>query len=204
MEYTVNKLAKLSGVSTRTLRYYDEIRLLSPARIAENGYRIYGEKEIDLLQQILFYRELSVPLEEIGQILKSPNFNKSKALEQHLFALLQRKNQIETLIGNVTKTIGKLKGETIMTDKEKFEGFKKRMISNNEAQYGAEVRKGYGDELINASNKKLTQMTEEQWQKTEALRIQYESLLKSAFEQGDPASEMAQKACDLHREWLCR
>ncbi|NLM27171.1 MAG: MerR family transcriptional regulator, partial [Clostridiaceae bacterium] len=65
MEYTVNKLAKLAGVSTRTLRYYDEIGLLVPARISSNGYRIYGRNEVDRLQQILFYRELDVPLDEI-------------------------------------------------------------------------------------------------------------------------------------------
>ena len=65
MEYTVNKLAQLSGVSGRTLRYYDQIGLLKPARINSSGYRIYGQKEGDLLQQILFYRELGVSLEEI-------------------------------------------------------------------------------------------------------------------------------------------
>ena len=65
MEYTVNKLAKMSGVSGRTLRYYDEIGLLKPARINSSGYRIYGEKQVDLLQQILFYRELELSLEEI-------------------------------------------------------------------------------------------------------------------------------------------
>ena len=76
MEYTVSQLAKMSGVSTRTLRYYDEIGLLSPVRIEHNKYRIYGKKEVDLLQQILFYRELGVPLERIDQIIKAPDFDK--------------------------------------------------------------------------------------------------------------------------------
>lgn len=58
MEYTVSQLAKLSGVSGRTLRYYDQIGLLKPARINDSGYRIYGEREVDILQQILFFREL--------------------------------------------------------------------------------------------------------------------------------------------------
>lgn len=65
MEYTVQALGKLAGVSTRTLRYYDEIDLLKPARINSSGYRIYGPNEVDRLQQILFYRELDVPLETI-------------------------------------------------------------------------------------------------------------------------------------------
>lgn len=70
-------LARISGVSTRTLRYYDQIGLLCPARIAANDYRIYGQKEVDLLQQILFYRELGVSLKEIHQILNDPDFDKA-------------------------------------------------------------------------------------------------------------------------------
>lgn len=72
MEYSVNKLAKLSGVSARTLRYYDEIGLLSPKRISGNGYRVYGQREVDLLQQILFYRELDIPLALISNSLYIP------------------------------------------------------------------------------------------------------------------------------------
>ena len=69
MEYTVNKLASISGVSTRTLRYYDEIDLLKPAKIRPNGYRIYGRTEVDKLQQIPFYKEMGVSLEEIIRLL---------------------------------------------------------------------------------------------------------------------------------------
>ena len=65
MEYSINGLSELAGISTRTLRYYDEIGLLPPFKIRENGYRVYGQKEVDLLQQILFFRELGVSLDEI-------------------------------------------------------------------------------------------------------------------------------------------
>lgn len=78
MEYTINRLAKIAGVSTRTLRYYDSLGLLSPKRIASNGYRIYGSAEVDTLQQILFYRELGVPLEEIKIILTSKGITTGK------------------------------------------------------------------------------------------------------------------------------
>lgn len=203
MEYTVNKLAKISGVSARTLHYYDEIGLLRPMRIAENGYRIYGPKEVDLLQQILFYRELGVPLKKIGQMLYTPGYDRKKELEEQLCALMQRKNQIELLIHNVEKTISAMKGETVMSDIEKFEGFKRKMIADNEAAYGKEIRERYGDELIDASNEKVKNMTEEQWEEAQALSEQINETLKEAFGQGDPASEMAQKACDLHRKWLC-
>jgi len=68
MQYTIKKMAELSGISSRTLRYYDEIGLLKPARINSSGYRIYTEKEIDKLQQILFYRQLGVSLKKIKNI----------------------------------------------------------------------------------------------------------------------------------------
>jgi len=203
MEYTINKLAGLSGISTRTLRYYDEIGLLCPARVSSNGYRIYGKNEVELLQQILFYRELGVPLEEISQILNAPDYNKQTALESHLSSLLQKKNQIEILIDNVTKTLGALKGEATMSDKEKFMGFKQKLIDDNEAAYGKEIREKFGDSTVDASNSKLKGMSKEKWERTQALSALINEKLREAVMLGDPAGESAQKACDLHRQWLC-
>lgn len=202
MEYSIKKLAQLSGVTTRTLRYYDQIGLLCPVRIS-NGYRIYGEKEVDLLQQILFYRELGVELKEIAGILKDPGFNCEQALENHLSALLLKKMQLEKLIGNVEKTIRTMKGETVMSDKEKFEGFKDELIQKNEAKYGKEIRKKYGDHVVDASNAKVKGMTPEKMQEAESLRVQIENTLAEAFAAGDPAGDLAQKVCGLHKQWLC-
>ena len=80
MEYTINQLGEISGVTNRTLRYYDQIGLLKPKKINKSGYRIYGETEIDMLQQILFYRELELSLEEIKKIINDDNFDQEKAL----------------------------------------------------------------------------------------------------------------------------
>ena len=92
MEYTINKLAKVAGVTTRTLRFYDEIGLLAPARISSNGYRIYGKKEIDRLQYILFYRELGRCRWRRSKISWNQRIlTVSAALESHLSALLPRK-----------------------------------------------------------------------------------------------------------------
>lgn len=203
MEYTVNKLAKMSGISTRTLRYYDEIGLLRPTRISSNDYRIYGKKEVDLLQQILFYRELGVSLEDIGHILNAPDFDREKALQGHLSALLERKNQLELLIDNVTKTISSWKGETIMSNQEKFEGFKKKLLQDNEEAYGDEIRQKYGSDVIEASNAKVKGMSQEQWNRAQELSSQINETIKEAFKLGDPAGEVAQKACELHKEWIC-
>ena len=90
MEYTVSQLAKLSGVSPRTLRYYDQIGLLKPDRINSPGYRIYGKEQVDMLQQIIFYRELDVSIEEIKNIVQQPGFDQVTALENHFQNLKQK------------------------------------------------------------------------------------------------------------------
>lgn len=203
MEYTINKLAKLAGVSTRTLRYYDGLGLLPPVRMSSNGYRIYGQKEVDRLQQILFYRELGVPLEEINKILSSKDFDGHTALESHLSALLAKREQLNTLIANVEKTIRAAKGEIYMSDQEKFDGFLQKLVEDNERQYGEEIRAKYGEDAVERSNAKLKSMSREQYEEQEKLTAELNETLKTAFEQGDPAGELAQKACALHKKWLC-
>jgi len=203
VEYTVNKLAKMSGISTRTLHYYDEIGLLSPERISSNGYRIYGQLQVDLLQQILFFRELGLSLEEIKEIIYSKTFDQTLALENHLTALYRKKEQIDLLIRNVSKTIRAVKGEIIMGDKEKFEGFKQKLVEENEQKFGEEIRQKYGDKVVDASNGKVKNMTQEQYAKVEQLSKEVNETLREATLLGDPANELAQKACDLHRQWLC-
>lgn len=202
MECTVQKLAKLAGVSTRTLRYYDEIGILKPARINSSGYRIYGQSEVDKLQQILFYRELGVSLENIKDIVTSPSFDGAAALREHHAKLLEKRDQLDLLIANVEKTIEAAEGRVKMTDKEKFEGFKQKMIDDNEKKYGKEIREKYGDDKINNSNKKIKAMTEEQYAEVEKLNKDVLSTLKEAFATGDPSGDLAQKAADLHGQWL--
>ena len=144
MEYTIKQLANLSGVSTRTLRYYDEINLLKPKRIGENGYRIYETEQIDMLEQILCYRALGVSLEEISRLLSATNTEKEQVLQRHLIALSERKAQIELFIENVSKTILFLKGDIIMTNEEKFKVMKQTLLSETEQKYGDELRQNYG------------------------------------------------------------
>jgi DNA-binding transcriptional MerR regulator len=201
MDYTINELAKMAGVSTRTLRYYDEIGLLRPRRIP-NGYRVYGRTEVDILQQILFYRELGMTLEETGRLLRTPDYDKEAALSLHLKALQRRKDQLDKLIDNVTKTIGVLKGETTMTDAEKFEGFKQDLIDENEKNYGAEIRAKYGADTVARSNDRLKSMTKEQFDELKALEAETNAKLGEAFRIGDPDSPQAQEACALHKKWI--
>ncbi|WP_223642575.1 MerR family transcriptional regulator [Planococcus sp. 4-30] len=202
MEYTVQKLGNLAGISTRTLRYYDEIGLLKPARKSSSGYRIYGQQEVDKLQQILFYRELGLDLEHIKNIVNDPGFSSSQALEEHREKLLAKRLQLDLLISNVEKTISATEGESIMADKEKFQGFKQQLVEDNEKQYGDEIRGKYGDDLVDRSNAKMLNMSEEKYQEFIRLEQQVLDQLEEALRTGDPSSEAAQQTADLHRRWL--
>jgi DNA-binding transcriptional MerR regulator len=202
VEYTVQKLAQLAGISSRTLRYYDEIGILKPARINSSGYRIYGQAEVDRLQQILFYRELGVSLASIKDILNSPSFDSLQALKEHRDRLLDRKRQLDLLIANVNKTIAFKEGRVTMTVQEKFAGFKQKMIDDNEKKYGEEIRAKYGDGAVNKANQKILNLTEEQYQEMQKLGAGVLAALKEAYATGDPAGELAQKTADLHRQWL--
>jgi DNA-binding transcriptional MerR regulator len=203
MEYTVLKLGKLAGVSTRTLRYYDEIGLLTPGRITESGYRVYGEKEIDKLQQILFFRELDMSLADIKTLLTSPSFDRLQALNSHLSALKQRRKRLDGLIANVEKTILHEKGSVKMSDKEKFEAFKKDMIRENEEKYGEEIRQKYGDKKVDESNARMMKLTPEQYEKMQSLSAAIVSGLEEAvLNKEDPAGEAGQRLAKMHREFL--
>ena len=103
--YSIRKLSELAGVSARTLRYYDEIGLLKPSEISEAGYRYYGERELALLQQILFYRERGFDLKQIRKILYQDDFDIIRALKEHLRELEEQKAHVESLIRTVEQTI---------------------------------------------------------------------------------------------------
>lgn len=202
VEYTVQNLAKLAGVSARTLRYYDRIGLLHSAHIRPNGYRVYGEAEVDRLQQILFYRELDVPLRDIGGILSDPAFDTAEALKTHRSALLEKRARLDAIIKNVENTIRNNERGITMSDHEKFEGFKQKLIDENELKYGEEIREKYGAERIAASNAQFKNLTQEQFDEMQALSGDILKLLDEAFPSGDPACEKAQQMAALHRKWL--
>ena len=203
MEYSINELSKIAKISTRTLRYYHEINLLEPKRINSSGYRIYGEYEIDKLQQILFYKSMGFKLEDIKNIVNSPSFDIMTALNNHKKELIRRREEIDLLIENVEKTINYKKGEIKMSNKEKFEAFKKDLINKNEEKYGEEIREKYGDSQVDNSSAKIMGMSEEEFKEFKELEKQIIETLKDAMEENNPSGEKAQKACELHKKWLC-
>lgn len=132
--YSVKELADLAGVSRRTLHYYDEIGLLRPSDVGENGYRAYDEQALMRLQQILFYRELDFELERIKAILDEPGFDLVTALQGHRAALEKRRARLSTLLETVNSTIMHLVGEVNMSDKNVFRGFSEEQQKAYEKQ----------------------------------------------------------------------
>jgi len=150
----------------------------------------------------MFYRELGMSLNNIKSILSDPDFNEITALKEHRQHLLKKREQFERLITNVDKTIASKERKVNMSDLEKFEGFKKSMIEENETKYGKEIRQKYGQQAVDQANQKVMNMTKEEHEAMEQLSNKLTETLKKAFETGNPASNIAQQAADLHKQWL--
>lgn len=142
MAYTVTKLAKLSGVSIRTLHWYDEVGLLKPAYHGTNGYRYYEEEQLLILQQILFFRELGFELKQIQRILKRSDFDKMVALSSHRQVLQKNLERTHQLIKTIDKTIEHLKGTKKMKEQEMYHGFSKE----KQAEYEKQLIERFGEQ----------------------------------------------------------
>ena len=151
MSYTVNKLSKLAGVSVRTLHYYDEIGLLKPDAIRSNGYREYGDQAVLKLQQILFYRELDLSLEEIKAMVSRPDFDPVAALEAHRVSLQGRAARLERLIQTVDDTLLHMKGLKEMSPKQLFTAFS----DEEQEKYAREAEQMYDPAIVKESNRKF-------------------------------------------------
>lgn len=148
--FTVKQLSKLAGVTPRTLHHYDEIGLLKPSRVGDNGYRYYGEESVLRLQQILFYRELDIPLDDIKKIMAKSSFDVLGALQSHKDALGRHVERLNRLLNTVDNTINHLKGKNIMSEKGLFEGF----TEEEQEKYALEAEQLYDPETVRESNRK--------------------------------------------------
>lgn len=160
MSYSIKQISKLAGISIRTLHYYDEIGLLSPARERSNDYRCYNDANLIRLQQILIYRELGIPLDQVKHILASPTFDVLQALEEHKSALEKRAAQTRTLIQTAEKTIDHLKGKIEMDNKEMFLGFS----DEEQKKYEKQARQMWGDSEVEPTMKRWNSYSKEKQQ----------------------------------------
>ena len=186
----INEVVKLTGVSARTLQYYDEIGLLIPQKL-DNGYRDYTEENLEKLQKILFYRFLKFKLNDIKELLEG-DFDNLKILEQQRELILREKEKFEVILHNIEKTIRNYKGEQTMTIEEKFNGFKKEDLNKYENQA---VEK-YGKDTIEESKKRQSGREEIV---TEEFNEVFRSMAKFKDENVDVAEkEVQSKVEDLY------
>ncbi|MFV0517965.1 MAG: MerR family transcriptional regulator [Aminipila sp.] len=187
----INEVAKLTGVTVRTLHYYDEIGLLKPSKITEAGYRLYDSKALETLQQILFFRELDFSLKDIKEIMTNTNYHKADALTKHRELLLQKRSRIDNLINLVDNT---LKGELDMS----FKQFNMTEFEANKKKYATEVKERWGNTAAYAeSEQKTSNYDDDQWK---VLYGEGETILQEFAENRDiqPESKEAQA---LVKKW---
>lgn len=191
----------MAGVSVRTLRLYDDMGLVSPSGRTPAGYRQYGGADLLRLQQVLLYRELDIPLEEIRQLLDAPGFDAIKALERHRHLLELRTERLTRLIATVTRTITDLSGEeTMMTTEELYEGFDKATIE----RYEGEAKKNWGGtNAYEQSRKRTRAMSKDEWKRVGARGGAIEADFATAFKSGEkPDGAEAATVCARWAEHL--
>jgi MerR family transcriptional regulator, thiopeptide resistance regulator len=202
MAYTVKKLAQISGVSIRTLHWYDEVGLLKPAYHGSNGYRYYEEEQLLILQQILFFRELGFELKQIRRVLGRSDFDKMVALSSHREVLKKNLEQTRKLIKTIDKTMEHLNGTKKMKEKEMFSGFSKEQ----QTEYERQIIERFGDQgkahiEENKQNAKKWSKTDEEKFKKEFVDIckELSRLLEQNFK---VSTKEVQNVIRKHYSWL--
>jgi len=199
MRYSIDQLAALSGVTTRTLRHYDQIGLLSPTARGTGNVRFYERAELERLQTILFYRELGLTLETIGTLLNENETRRKDQIKTHLERLKTKRDDLDRMIETVART---LEEGSHMKDKDLFHGFKKKMVEDNEAKYGKETRAKYGTAAVDESNRRLMNLSESEMKSQTELAQAILDALKLQTGGVDAASEAGRRLGEMHRRWL--
>jgi DNA-binding transcriptional MerR regulator len=196
--YTVRQLAHLAGVSVRTLHHYDQLGLLSPTERTPAGYRLYHHSDLLRLQQILFYKELDVPLDEIRRLLDQPGFDPLNALQDHRRKLSQRIQRLERLLHTVDQTIRTLKEDNMtLSDEDLYTGF----TQEQRERYDREVKEMYNPALVAESKRRLRKLTKDQWQAVK--QAGQAAVLKLADLIDQPVeSPKVQAAVADHHAWI--
>jgi DNA-binding transcriptional MerR regulator len=200
--YTVKGLARLSGVSVRTLHHYDQIGLLKPASVGANGYRYYGREELLRLQQILFHRELEFPLEAIAEILTRPDFDRLAALRGHRAKLAAQAQRYRRLVKTLDRTLAALEGAQDMDDDTMYQGFS----PERQAEFEAWLVQRYGDGIHASIDQTKATMNSWSAQQRQAFSAEFETMereIAKALAEGVPAdSEALRPVLRRHHAWV--
>jgi len=194
MALTVSQVAKLAGVSVRTLHHYDEVGLLRPSDRSEAGYRLYSHADLQRLQQVLFFKELGFSLEEILRILNDPGFDLGEALRMQRTLLLERKERVQSLITAVEKTLAALEKGTVMTKEEMFEVWE------------SEANQRWGDsEAYRESKRRTARYGKAEWQAIKAEGDQITQAFVALLDRGaKPDGDEACALAERHRAYISK
>ena len=199
---TVSQVAEVSGVSVRTLHYYDAIGLLKPTDVGTNGYRYYDRPDLLRLQQILFYRQLGMSLDKVRNTLDAPGFELAGALLSHRKHLEDEIGRQHRLIQTIDDTIADLNGENEMSDADRFKGF----APEKQAEYEDSLVDRYGHgavERIETSRQRVGKMSKAQMQAIQDEGDQVNKDLVTAIENGSGAdSADVQAMIARHHAWV--
>ncbi|WEV50586.1 MerR family transcriptional regulator [Lactobacillus sp. ESL0731] len=199
---TSKKIQELTGLSARTLRYYEQLGLIKPERDAASNYRVYQENDVTTLQQILIFKKMGFKLSVIKDILQNPEFNLDAALELQMKMLNKQKQELEQVINNVKQTIQARKGEITMTDTEKFAGLKETLLQENEANYGDELRQKYGEHTYEAAQEKFTKISESSYRGLVNNETKLIQNLHTVLLNPEKEAELKESIFAEHQAWL--
>ena len=204
MAYTVGEVARLTHVSVRTLHHYDAIGLLTPSARSEAGYRLYADEDLERLQQVLVYRELDLPLDEIQRVLGDQSADRLEALVVQRDLVAEKPRRDEALLALIDKTILAMEGGIAMTKEEMFEVFGD--FDPNE--YEDEVQQRWGDtDAYKESARRTKRYRKEDWARMKAEQDEVNAAMIALFDEGvaadDPrAADVADEARLLIDRWF--
>lgn len=199
MLFKIKEVANLVGISVRTLHHYDQIGLLKPKSTTTAGYRLYADHDLERLQQILFFKELGFNLQEIKEILDSPNFDRKQALQAQKDLLIKRKERLEAIIRLVEKTL--TEGGSDMSKKDMFDAFDMSEIEAHQKKYAAQARQLYGKEMVEETEERTSKYSKNEWA---SIMSKWDSIinqLAAGMDKG-PAHEHVQQLLDEFRQHI--
>lgn len=200
MTYTVSQLAKLAGVTPRTLRHYDAVGLLQPSSRGKNGYRYYTQNDLLRLQQILFYRELDFSLEDIEKVLNSPSYSVLESLSKQKRMLQLKQSRLRTLIKTIDQTIKHMNDQTPIEGEDYYKGLNKEEIE----LYKEEAKARWGDsQVYKQSAQRVREFSKDDWKEIHAANEQVlQSLVELLHEKVSADDERVQEQIAKHFEGI--
>ncbi|SCK25821.1 DNA-binding transcriptional regulator, MerR family [Streptomyces sp. WMMB 714] len=202
MSWSVGQVAKFAGVTVRTLHHYDDVGLLVPSERSRAGHRQYGDADLDRLQQILFYRELGFPLDEVAALLDDPDTDPQEHLRRQYALLSDRIEKLRKMAAAVEHAMEARKMGINLTPEEKFEVFG----DFDPDQYAEEAERRWGGtDAYRESQRKTASYTKEDWKRITQEQEEWGRRFAAQMDSGDgPESEAAMELAEEHRQQICR